>query len=352
VPITRRRFAAAALLAGTAPLVIPAGCGTASTTKKNKPLDKVTYATGFGETAREGFARLGVAKGFFRDVGIDVRVTPGQPSTADLKLLSSNQVQFADIDFVSAVINQAPVTGTKFSDFAITGPLQDKTLVSFIARGDIGITVPSDLEGKTVGAASPTAASHLLFGAYAKLAGFDASKVRWGYFPTTELYGLVAGGKLAAGASYVVDSPSYQTASSKGGHPATVKVLPYSDYITDLYGSVTVTRSQLLDDNPDLVQRFTTALFKSIRWSVDHPDEAEKILPQLVPALHNTPGVTATTMGLMAGYIPKMPASGKSPMFEETRVARAIALLEGQGLVKPGVLTTKKLIRLNLKAAS
>jgi NitT/TauT family transport system substrate-binding protein len=351
VPITRRRFAAAALLAGTAPLVIPAGCGTSAKTKK-KPLDKVTYATGFGDTAREGFARLGVAKGFFRAAGIDVTVIPGQPSTFDLKLLSANKAQFADIDFVSAVINQAPIKGTKFSDFAITGPLQDKTLVSFIARGDIGITTPADLEGKTVGAASPTAASHLLFGAYAKLAGFDASKVRWGYFPTTELYGLVAGGKLAAGASYVVDSPSYQTASIKGGHRANVKVLAYSDYITDLYGSVTVTRSQLLDDNPDLVQRFTNALFRSIRWSVDHPDEAEKILPQLVPALHNTPGVTATTMGLMAGYIPKAPASGKSPMFEEQRVARALALLEGQGLIKPGVLTPKKLIRLNLKAAS
>jgi NitT/TauT family transport system substrate-binding protein len=347
VSITRRQFAATALLAGTAPLLIPVGCGSAST-RKAKPLDKVTYGTGFGDTAREGFARLGVAKGFFRDAGIDVRVVPGQPSTADLKLLSSNQIQFADIDFVSAVINQAPATGTTFSDYAITGVLQDKTLVSFIARGDSGITTPTDLEGKTVGAASSTAASHLLFGAYAKLAGFDAGKVRWQYVPTTQLYGLVAGSQLAAGASYVVDSPSYQTASSKAGHSTKVKVLPYSDYITDLYGSVTVTRSQLLHDNPDLVQRFTTALFKSIRWSVDHPDEAEKILPQLVPALHNTPGVTATTMGLMAGYIPKMPASGQSPMFEEARVARAIALLEGQGLIKPGVLTPDNLIRLNL----
>jgi NitT/TauT family transport system substrate-binding protein len=345
--ITRRQFAAATLLAGTAPLVIPAGCGTSAKAKK-KALDKVTYATGFGDTAREGFARLGVAKGFFRAVGIDVRVVSGQPSTADLKLLHANQVQFADIDFVSAVINQAPVNSTKFSDYSITGVLQDKTLVSFIARGDTGITSPADLEGKTVGAASPTAASHLLFGAYAKLAGVDASKVRWQYVPTTQLYGLVAEGQLAAGASYVADSPSYQTASTKAGHSTDVKVLPYSNYITDLYGSVTVTRSQLLHDNPDLVQRFTTALFRSIRWSVDHPDEAEKILPQLVPALHNTPGVTATTMGLMAGYIPKALPDGPGPMFDENRVARAIALLEGQSLIKPGVLTPAKLIRLNL----
>jgi NitT/TauT family transport system substrate-binding protein len=347
VSITRRQFAAAALLAGAAPLVISAGCGTASTSKK-KPLDEATYGTGFGDTAREGFARLGVAKGFFRDAGIDLRVVPGQPSTGDLKLLSANQIQFADIDFVSAVINQAPTTGTPFRDFAITGVLQDKTLVSFLARSDTGITRPSDLEGKTVGAASPTAASHLLFGAYAKLAGFDARKVRWKYTDTSQLYELVAGGKLAAGASYVVDSPSYQTASTKTGHPATVKVLPYSDYITDLYGSVTVTRSQLLHDNPDLVQRFTTALYTSIRWSVDHPDEAEKILPRLVTTLHNTPGVTATTMRLMAGYIP---TAEVGPVFAEQRVARAIALLEGQGLIKPGVLTPRTLIRLNLKAS-
>jgi NitT/TauT family transport system substrate-binding protein len=351
VPITRRQFATTALLAGTAPLVIPAGCGTTSS-RKTKPLDKVTYATGFGDTAREGFARLGVAKGFFRQAGIDVTVIPGQPSTFNLKLLSANKAQFADIDFVSAIINQAPVKGDTFSDFAITGVLQDKTLVSFIARGDTGITTPSDLEGKTVGAASATAASHLLVGAYAKLANFNAGKMRWQYFPTTELPSLVAQGKLAAGASYVVDSPSYQNASTKAGHPAKVKVLAYSDYVTDLYGSVTVTRSQLLHDNPDLVQRFTNALFRSIRWSVDHPDEAEKLLPQLVPELRNTPGVTATTMGVMAGYVPKMPASGQPPLFDEARVARALALLEGQGLIKPGVLTPRTLIRLNLHKAS
>lgn len=344
--VTRRQFATAALLAGTAPLVIPAGCATGPA--RRKPLDKVTYATGFGDTAREGFARIGVAKGFFRDAGIDVRVVAGQPSTADLKLLSANQVQFADIDFVSAVINQAPVAGPAVGDYAITGVLQDKTLVSFLARGDSGIAVPSDLEGRTVGAASPTAASHLLIGAYAQLAGFDARKLRWAYFPTTELPTLVAQGRLAAGASYVVDAPSYQSDSTKAGHRAAVTTLPYSTYLTDLYGSVAVTRSQLMHDNPGLVRRFTGALFRSIRWSVDHPDDAETLLPTLVPALGNTPGVTAKTMRLMAGYIP---AAGTGPVFDETRVARAVALLEGQGLIKPGMLTPATLIPLNLRKA-
>jgi NitT/TauT family transport system substrate-binding protein len=349
VPITRRQLAAGMLLAGTAPLVIPAGCGTASTTK-TKPHDTVTYATGFGDTAREGFARLGVAKGLFRAAGIDVRIVPGQPSTYDLKLLSANQAQFADVDFVSAVINQAPVSGPVFSDYAIVGPLQNNTLVSFIAAGASGITRPADLEGKTVGAASPTAASHLLFGAYAKLAGFDASRVRWRYFPTTELPILVAQGKLAAAASYVVDAPTYQKASTGTGHAAAVTTLLYSDYLTDLPGSVTITRSQLLHDNPDLVRRFTNALFTSIRWSVDHPHEAGVLLNRLVPTV--SAAVAEQTMRLMAGYIPNALPDGPGPMFEETRVARAIALLEGQGLIKPGVLTPAKLIRLNLHKAS
>jgi NitT/TauT family transport system substrate-binding protein len=351
VSLTRRQLVAGALLATTPPVVVSAGCGTASTTTR-KPRDKVTYATGFQDTPREGFARIGVAKGFFREVGIDVTVVPGQPSIADLKLLSANQVQFADIDVVSAVINQAPVKGEAFTDYAIASPLQDRTLVSFLARGDSGITSPADLEGKTIGAASATAASHQLFGAYAGLAHLNAARVHWQYADAKQLPGLVASGTLAAGASYVVDAPSYQKASNQAGHTAKVTALRYSDYITDLYGSVTVTRSQLLHDNPDLVHRFTSALFRSIRWSVDHPDEAEKVLLGVLPVLRNQPGVTAQTMRLMAGYIPKAPASGQSPMFEENRVARAIALLEGQGLIKPGVLTPRKLIRLNLHKAS
>lgn len=41
-----------------------------------------------------------------------------------------------------------------------------------------GITSPKDLEGKKVGAATGSV-NQLLFPAYAKLAGIDATKVQW-----------------------------------------------------------------------------------------------------------------------------------------------------------------------------
>ena len=61
-------------------------------------------------------------------------------------------------------------------------------------------------------------------------------------------------------------------------------VLPYSTYISDLYGTVLVTPKSIVERDPDLVRRFTGALLRGLAYAIDHPEEAGQILQRASPA--------------------------------------------------------------------
>src|SRR5204863_8828336 len=99
-----RVFAAA--VAGTA-LLVAAGC-TSKTDTANKnnpaPIEKVTYATGFGQFGREAYVYVGIDKGYFRDAGIEVTVKPGAGTGDTLKQLTAGNIDIAPVDFTGAMI--------------------------------------------------------------------------------------------------------------------------------------------------------------------------------------------------------------------------------------------------------
>src|SRR5882724_10012860 len=190
--ITRRR-----LLAGLTAVPVATGlaaCGGSSKAATGR--DAATYLTGFGTTPRETFPWVGLAKGFFRDAGIDLTVLPGQPSDANLKSLAAGKAQFASIDYVSAVRGTA-----NFPDYRAIEVLQNTTLLSMVTLAGRGITKPADLAHHTLGAA-PAAAAQTLFPAYAKAAGFDPSTDKFVNAPSDQLPSLLASGRVDAIGAY------------------------------------------------------------------------------------------------------------------------------------------------------
>ncbi len=323
-----RRQMLAALAATPVAAAGLSGCSSGSSTKGTntgnaKTLDKVTYVTGFGTTPREDYPYVGLVKGFFTDAGIDVTILPGAPSDANLKTLASGKAQFASVDFVSAV------RGTKnFPNYRAVAAVQSSTLLSMITLEGNNIAVPGDLVGKTVGAA-PASASQTLFPTFAKLAGFDPTKVKFINAPSDQLPSLLASGRIQAMGAYAVDTPGIQ-AAAQGRTPV---VLPYSKYVADLYGTVLLATSSVLSSNPDLVRRFAGALVRSIRYAVDNPAEAGTIIQSKLPVVK---AATVTkTMTLMKPYV-------TAATLDQSRVMRGIALLETAGLAQPG--TTPELV--------
>jgi NitT/TauT family transport system substrate-binding protein len=175
--------------------------------------------------------------------------------------------------------------------------------------------------------------TELLFPAYAQLAGFDPKKVKIQGVQTTALNGLMTARKVDALGTFLLSRTALESAAKKE-----VVVLPYSDFLRDLFGNAIITTPAMLEKDPELVRRFTAALLKGLQYTVDHPEEAAAILNKAKPTYAVGSGV-----GEIKAMSPYVPPAGGAPVgaMDEQRVARTIALMQDAGLIPAGLTPDK-----------
>ncbi|AGL17765.1 ABC transporter substrate-binding protein [Actinoplanes sp. N902-109] len=324
----RFRVLSAALVA--AALAVTSACSSgdddaSASSSGGGKTDKVTYVTAFGAVGRDSFVWLGKEKGFFKEAGIDIDIQKGAGNVQNLTAIKSGQAQFAALDFTGAVIQAG--TGA-FKDWKAVAAIHQQTLVAIMTTKDTGINAPSDLTGKTV-AAGDKSVSQLLFPAYAKLAGIDPKSVTIKGVQTTALNGLMAKRQVDALSTFLLSKTALETASKKE-----VTVLPYSQYLSDLYGNAIIAKPSLISGNPDLVKRFVGAAMKSLQYTIDHPDEAAAAMNKAEP----TAAIPAALgeINAMKPYT-TAPGGGALGSMDEQRVAKSIAVLTGAGLMPAGL---------------
>jgi NitT/TauT family transport system substrate-binding protein len=319
-----KRLTAAALAVVLAAGACDSGGGEPATAEP----DKVTYLTAVGAFGRESYAWVAKEKGFFADAGIEVEIRPGSGTTENLGLLASGRAQFSANDLSAVMIVLG--NGRYRADIRAVAAIQQRTLNSVTALSGTGVNTPRDLSGRTIGGVRG-GAPWLLFPAYARLAGLDPATVKWVGAEASQMPKLLATGSVDGVGQFVVARPAVEKAA--GGRKAVV--LPYSDVLTDLYGNALIASTKVLREDPELVRRFAGALLTGLVYAIGHPDEAGQILRRYVPTAD--PATAAAEVELMAPYVP---ANGVVGVFEGARVARAVAILRGTGIVAGELPTT------------
>ena len=332
-----RAFAAASL---AMTLVAAAGCSDDSDSAGSggtQSLEKVTYLTSFGTFGRDAYAYVAKDKGYFKDAGFDVDIKPGGGTIDNVKAIVGGQAQFTPLDLTGLLLaagGKQPITG-----FTSVAGIQQRTMAAIISLEGLGVTTPKDLEGKTL-ADSPSSVVRNLFPTYAKLANIDYKKVTWQNGTPQTLMGTLASRKVAGIGQFVVGKPTVEAIAK-----TKAVVLPYSDYLQDLYGNVLVTSTTYAQAHPEQVKKFTAAVLKGLEDSINNPTEAGTILKKYVPTAN--PQSAAAELQLMAPFV-KSEASGVPVgALDSQRVARSIAILQGSGQIQPG-LTPEKVIDFNL----
>lgn len=329
-PLTRRT-----LLTGLGAATLVAGCSKPPP-KTGASVDQVTMLTNNGSNGRDGYPWVTQAMGWFSAENLHVTVQPGYPATTS-KALDAGRAQFGSIDFVNLSIQRGTTLagGPPGADLRAVAAIHQRTLACVVALAGSGIQRPADLMGRTI--AVPTgsvlggpqlAGRRSLFDAYARLAGFDATKVRWAPMDSTLLTPTLAAGHVDGVVQYLVGAPTVESVARR----PTV-VLAFADYITDLFGGVLVTPQRLIDTRPDMVRRFTRALMRGLSYSVTDPAQAGRLLHGAVPATAAEPATAE--LRLMAPYV--TPTDGVAGEMSEVRVMRAIAALVADGLVPPSL---------------
>lgn len=255
MPITRRALclAAASLIAAPATL-------------RAQALPRVKYQVDWAFQGPNAFMLYGREKGFFRDAGIDLQIDRGFGSgRVPIDVAGgAYEIAQADINPVIKFIAENPNAG-----LVVVGVFGDRSLLCATVREEGPIRAPKDFEGRTL-AAPDSDAGRQIFPAFARAAGFDASKVNW-LTVRPELREPMLVQRRADGITGAATSTGMSLKALGMDWPQQ-RILWYRDYGLPLYGTCWLTTRDYARRNPELVRAVVAGGIRSLREA--HRDPA------------------------------------------------------------------------------
>lgn len=280
--ISRRRFIQyGALAAGTGIITActsnqstPEGASPAAGEAASSPsgeLTKVTYGTNWYAQAEHGGFYQAVATGIYRDHGLDVTVQMGGPQVNGTQLLMGGAIDFFmgyGSDAIKAVEEGIPKV-TVASMFQ-----KDPQVI--VAHPNTGADSLEDLKGRPIFISSAANVTYWPF-LKAKFGFTDDQKRPYNFNP-----GPFLADQQSAQQGYLSSEPL--AIAKEGGFEPVVFLL--ADYGYDPYSTTIECKRELVEQNPDLVQRFVDASIKGwYSYLYGDPAPGNELIKQANPEM-------------------------------------------------------------------
>jgi putative hydroxymethylpyrimidine transport system substrate-binding protein len=252
---------AVALLAAALALAGCAGCG-GSGAEPGAPKG-ATLVLDFVPNAAHSGIYAGLAEGFYRDAGIDLKMQPPGESTDAPKLLGAGKVEFAILD-----IHDLGIAREKGIPLVGVAPIVQRPLASLIARAGEGVASPRDLEGQRVGV-SGLPSDEAVVDSEVEADGGDPAKVAEVTIGFTAVPSLAAG-KVAAATGFW----NAEAIALRRQH-VPIRVFKVDRYGAPPYPELVLTTSEgLLKNAPNLVDAVVSATRRGYAFAEKHPETA------------------------------------------------------------------------------
>jgi NitT/TauT family transport system substrate-binding protein len=294
-------------------LVIPGGPVNAA--------DDVTFVTDFGFNGRHAYYYVALEKGYYKDAGLNVKIVRGQGSSDAVKQVAAGAAQIGFADTSAAIFAQA----NDGIPIKIVSVIYSKPPHAIYVLKESGITKPKDLEGRKV-ADTAFSAVPKLFGAYAKAAGIDASKVSWVVAGSDALPGMLSLGRVEGIGQYTVGEPLLK----KSAAPKEIVRLAYSDAGLDFYGAGIIAMDSTIKSQPDMIRRFVTATLRGLKDAIANPGEAGEIMNKHHRQIDVDVATGETEMVAALAVVPNTPLGSVDP----AGVQRTIDFIAGAYTLK------------------
>jgi NitT/TauT family transport system substrate-binding protein len=241
---------------------------------------EINFVTDFGFNGRHAYFYVAREKGYYKAEGFDVNFVRGQGSADAIKKVAAGIATFGFADAGSLVLAR----GNDGVPVKLVSIVYAKPPQAIFAMKESGIASPKDLEGKSV-ADTASSSVRLLFPAFAKAAGIDASKVKWVVAEGTALPSLLANGRVDAICQFSVGEPLIAAAVAPKG----LVRIGYGDSGLDYYGNGIIASEDMIAQHPDQVRGFVRATIKGMKDAFVNPAEAAAIMAkyqkELAPAV-------------------------------------------------------------------
>jgi NitT/TauT family transport system substrate-binding protein len=222
--------------------------------------------------------------GQFEEQGLDVTFENLQGGPVGTQKVITGELQFAFSNPISSTIASSK-----------GAPVQTVALLSGLGEGELGVFVKSDspikdmqgLDGKTVGINTTNNVGDVTFAKLAAIKGIE-SKPEWVEVPFPEMIAGVQNGSIEAG--YLPEP--FATAAKQAGLRQVVNLI--QGELIGLPMSTFVTSTQYAEQNPEVVEKFATAL-NDAREEIAQDEEAFRAW---LPEATGTPTEAAKEMHL------------------------------------------------------
>lgn len=208
------------------------------------------------------------AKGYYKAAGLDVTIDAGNGSGGTVTRVASGSYDMGFADLAALMEFHANNPDAPNKPVAVM-MVYNNTPAAVLALKKSGITKPSDLNGKKLGA-PVFDAGRRGFPVFAK--ANNITGVQWTSMDPPLRETMLVRGDIDAitGFSFT----SLLNLEARGVKTEDVVVLPYPSYGVKLYGNVIIASPKILKDNPNAVKAFLSAFTKGAKEVIANPDPA------------------------------------------------------------------------------
>ena len=243
----------------------------------DKPLKKVTFLTNYVFHGRHSPYFVGLEKGFYREAGFDIQISPSTGSGFVVTAVDSGKADFGMAESTSVV--QAIAKGAKVRGFSVFMDITTSGLASLTPY-----PTPESLNGKTV-AAAVTDSARVILPIIFSQKGIDPGIVKWQATDPGVYFSLLLDGKVDLfTASIDGDVPALMRVAGPLGK--TVHFSSFADWGYDVFGYFLVASADKIASSPDEVRAFSAATAKAVKYAMENPEETARIMVKHNPTLN------------------------------------------------------------------
>ncbi|MBV8167002.1 MAG: ABC transporter substrate-binding protein [Alphaproteobacteria bacterium] len=282
-------------------LCIIAACTVVAATAQSQTLQKAALRLDWTALGYHAPFYLGVARGYYRDAGIELEIQEGKGSPTTITLVGNESIEFGFADSTTAALLISKGLTAK----VVMGIFQRSTLSLFFPVGK-GVAKPADLKGKRL-LMCPGDGLIQYLPAYLKAINLGMDDIKTVMVDCGIKYSALAQGQADAVATYgYAGKPLLQAVGV-----AEVGKLDYADAGISLPSHGIVVSMKTIDGKQDLVRRFVSATAKAWLAAQTSPDDAVTAMVAANPLLREKAPLLKDTLVDSFQYLETPAIKGK-----------------------------------------
>ena len=256
------------LVAAVALSLLPAAAGAQER--------KITFTLDFIALGRHAPWYVPIAKGYYKQEGLDVTVIPSKGTADAIKNVDAGVAQIGFIDVPSLVAGGGAAAAVKM----VAVNYQKPPYCVFSLNPGANVTSPKDMVGLEFGSSTASFMPRIAM-AFMKMHGLDSSTLRVVNIDGASRVPMLAARKVQSIDQFVMSEPGIRRAVKDGE----AKCMLFGDHGLDIYSNGIGVREDFLQQNPEVVRGFIRAALRGWKDALSNPEEAAKLQVQYVKAL-------------------------------------------------------------------